>query len=393
MIEKRRSFIINVIYFGIITLIGVYALKFSFKYLVPFIFGFFIAFILKPVVERLVKVFGERKFVSLFVILIFYIIVGISIVWIILKIITGVGTLSVTVPEFYTHTVHPMMISFLEWFEAFIMTLDPGIAKQISPMLDALVNNITSFLPVFVAGFASKLTSALTSVPSLLISVLIAIISSFFFATDYRNIVGGLLGLVPTRQRQLILDIKDGVVIVLAKYLKAYGVLMSVTFVELSIAFLLLGVSNPIGLAALTASVDILPVLGTGSVMIPWSIIEMTVGNRQLGFSLAIVYVIITVVRNVLEPKVVGKQIGLHPLLTLVCIYVGLKLFGFLGLLGVPITATLLKTLYEEGKLNFREPDDDHDDSSHHDDVEPVVLNDDLDIEAQDLGFDPGMND
>lgn len=358
MIEKRKSFIINVVYFGIIVFIGFVALKFSFKYLTPFIFGFLIAFILKPVVERLVKVFGDRKYVSLIVILLFYSVVGMALLWIVLKSVNTIGSLAVTVPEFYTQTVHPMVVSFLAWVEEIIETLDPSLSEQITPLLDGLIKNITSFLPSFVASFASKLTSTLTSVPSMLISVLIAIISSFFFATDYRNIVNGILNLVPRRQRQLILDIKDGVLIVLIKYLRAYGILMSVTFVELSVAFLVLGVSNPFGLAALTASVDILPVLGTGSVMIPWAIIELTVGNQQLGLGLALVYIAITIVRNVLEPRVVGKQIGLHPVLTLVCIYVGLRLFGFIGLLGLPITATLIKTLYEEGKLNFKDMDD-----------------------------------
>lgn len=358
MIEKRRSFIINVIYFGIIALIGVYAIKFSFGYLMPFIFGFLIAFILKPVVERLIKIFGDRKYVSLGVILLFYILVGMALVWLLFKIVGVVGTLSVAIPEFYSTTAHPMIVSFLAWFEGIIETLDPVIADQITPMLDVVVKNITAFLPGFATSVAAKLTLVLTSVPSLLISILIAIISSFFFATDYNNIVRGLLGMIPKRQRQLILDIKDGVSAVLLKYLRAYAILMSVTFVELSLAFLVLGVGNPFGLAALIASVDILPILGTGSVMIPWAVIEMAVGNRELGIALAIVYLVITVIRNVLEPKVVGKQIGLHPLLTLVCIYVGLKFFGFIGLLGLPIAATLIKTLYEEGKLNFNNNDD-----------------------------------
>lgn len=353
MIEKRRNFIINIVYFGIITLLAVYALKFSFKYLTPFIFGFMIAFTLKPVVTKLVKVFGDQKYLLLIVVVLFYTLVGFLLVWGVLKGVGMVGSLAETIPVFYSSTIHPMVLSFLQWFEAVVERLDPAISEQISPMIDIAVENITSFLPGFVTGVASRLTAFLTSVPSLLISILIAIISSFFFATDYQNIVSGMLNLIPQPQRNLLLDVKDGLVSVLSKYLRAYAILMTLTFVELSFAFLVLGVSNPFGLAFIIACVDILPILGTGSVMIPWAIIEITVGNRELGFALAVVYVIITIIRNVLEPRVVGKQIGLHPLLTLVCIFVGLKLFGFIGLLGLPITATLVKSLYEEGKLSF----------------------------------------
>lgn len=353
MIEKRRSFIINVVYFGIMALFAVYALKFSLKYLSPFIFGFLIAFTLKPVVTRLVKVFGDRKYISLIVVLLFYSTVGFLLVWLMFKGVTFIGSLSETIPELYTTTIHPMVISFLQWFESMVENLDPAISDQILPMVDVAIDNVTSFLPGFVTGIAGKLTVFLTSVPSMLISILIAIISSIFFATDYRNIVNGLLSLIPAKQQRLLIDIKDGVASVLGKYLRAYAILMSITFVELSLAFLLMGVSNPFGLAFLIACVDILPVLGTGSVMIPWAIIELTVGNNRLGILLAIVYIIITVIRNILEPRVVGKQIGLHPLLTLVCIYVGLKLFGFIGLLGLPIAATLIKSLHEEGKINL----------------------------------------
>lgn len=354
MVEKRRSFIINFVYLGIMALLTVFALKFSLKYLSPFIFGFLIAFTLKPVVTRLVNIFGERKYISLIVVLLFYSAVGFFLFWLMFKGVTFIGSLSETIPELYANRIHPMVISFLQWFEAMVENLDPAISDQILPMVDVAIDNVTSFLPGFVTGIAGKLTTYLTSVPSMLISILIAIISSIFFATDYRNIVNGLLSLIPKKQQTLLMDVKDGIVSVLSKYLRAYAILMSITFIELSIAFLIMGVSNPFGLAILIASVDILPVLGTGSVMIPWAIIELTVGNSQLGIMLAVVYVLITIVRNILEPRVVGKQIGLHPLLTLVCIYVGLKLFGFIGLLGLPIAATLIKSLHEEGKISFK---------------------------------------
>lgn len=353
MVEKRKDFIINTVYFAIIALIGVYAFKFAFSYLTPFIFGFLIAFVLKPVVVKLNTIFGEKKVLSIIVTVLFYIVVGSLLVWLFLKGVNAIAAFAESFPAFYSSTIHPVVISFLEWLEGVVESLDPAISDQIMPIVDSAIASVTAFLPRFATTMASKITQLVTSVPSLLISVLIAIISSFFFSSDYRTIVNGLLIVLPAKAQRLVVDIKDGVLSVLVKYLRAYAILMSVTFVELSIVFLLLGMSNPFGLAFMIAIVDILPVLGTGSVMIPWAIIEITVGNRELGFILAIVYVVITVIRNILEPKVVGKQIGLHPLLTLVCIYVGLKLFGFIGLLGLPITATLLKTLHEEGKINF----------------------------------------
>ena len=108
-----------------------------------------------------------------------------------------------------------------------------------------------------------------------------------------------------------------------------------------------------IHIAALIAVIDIMPVFGTGTVVIPWSIIELVKGNTLFAIGLAILYIIITVVHNILEPKLVGKQIGLHPLIMLICMYVGVKVFGFIGLFILPIIAAIMKYLYDNDKIHF----------------------------------------
>jgi predicted PurR-regulated permease PerM len=112
-------------------------------------------------------------------------------------------------------------------------------------------------------------------------------------------------------------------------------------------------VDGAITVAAMIAVIDILPVLGTGGIVVPWIIIELIKGNMPFAFGLATLYLIITVVRNILEPKLVGKQIGLHPLVMLMCMYVGLKLFGFIGLFVLPVAVVIVKHLYDNDKIHF----------------------------------------
>ena len=90
---------------------------------------------------------------------------------------------------------------------------------------------------------------------------------------------------------------------------------------------------------------DILPILGTGGSLIPWAIIVAILGNPALAFGLLFLYVFILVVRNIIEPRIVGKQIGLHPLVTLVGMFIGLRLFGVIGLFGIPIALSILVNL------------------------------------------------
>ena len=98
---------------------------------------------------------------------------------------------------------------------------------------------------------------------------------------------------------------------------------------------------------------DILPVLGTGGIMIPWSIISLITGDIKMGILLAIVYIVVTVIRNIIEPKIVGKQLGLHPLVTLVSMFIGVNIAGIVGLFGAPILLSLLVHLNKKGVVSL----------------------------------------
>jgi predicted PurR-regulated permease PerM len=113
-----------------------------------------------------------------------------------------------------------------------------------------------------------------------------------------------------------------------------------------------LNISNAILIAIITAVFDILPVLGTGGILIPWAIMTLFQGNYQTGIGLLLVYLFVTVVRNILEPKIVGGQLGIHPVVTLMSMFVGVNLLGVIGLFGFPITISLLKHLNDTGTIN-----------------------------------------
>jgi sporulation integral membrane protein YtvI len=151
----------------------------------------------------------------------------------------------------------------------------------------------------------------------------------------------------------MIIKVKDNVIGTLGKFIKAYTTLIIITFLELSLGFFILKVPNPFLAAAVVAFVDILPILGTGAVLLPWTIICFIFGNNAMGIGILILYIIITIVRQTLEPRVVGQQIGLHPVVTLICIFVGAQLLGVVGIFLLPVTATILKKLNDEGTIHL----------------------------------------
>ena len=128
---------------------------------------------------------------------------------------------------------------------------------------------------------------------------------------------------------------------------------MVITFAILSLGLGIMGIDSFIFVAAIIAVVDLLPVLGTGTVLIPWAIIEMVVNQRiLLAVGIILLYIVITITRNFLEPKIVGEQMGLHPLITLISLFCGLRLFGIIGMFGLPISLMIITKLHKEGIIN-----------------------------------------
>lgn len=126
---------------------------------------------------------------------------------------------------------------------------------------------------------------------------------------------------------------------------------MTITFAELSLGLTVIGVKNYILIAFLISAFDILPVLGTGGIMIPWMAAAAPTGKYSLSLGLLIVYLIITVVRNIIEPQIVGSQIRLHPAVTLASMFAGVQQLGVVGLFGFPIGLSLIRHLNDNGTI------------------------------------------
>jgi sporulation integral membrane protein YtvI len=183
--------------------------------------------------------------------------------------------------------------------------------------------------------------------PNALFTTAVVIIATYYFAIDRVKINSFFLSLFPEKFRPVLKNTRDVLANTVGKYLRAYGLLFFITFGELLLAFIILGIDYSFILALVIALVDFLPVLGTGTVLIPWGIILIVMGNYGLGIGILVTYVIITVVRQVVEPKIVGKFIGLPPIAALASMYIGLNLMGLLGLFLFPLGAIVLMRVLE----------------------------------------------
>lgn len=118
---------------------------------------------------------------------------------------------------------------------------------------------------------------------------------------------------------------------------------------------LILRIPYAVFVALAIAVFDILPVLGTGGILLPWAVVLIIIGNVPLAIGIFVLYVVVTAIRNTIEPKIVGRQIGLHPLATLIAMFIGLKFFGIIGVFVFPVTLAILANMEKNGMFYRKE--------------------------------------
>jgi sporulation integral membrane protein YtvI len=240
---------------------------------------------------------------------------------------------------------------------AFIHQLPPPFADRLNDFNIDLGSTIQAFLGS-VSSMGINLVSNITGhVPSFFIAFVFTIMLSFFISVQYDKVTLFIKDQLPQKAKKIISDLKRIVNDIILRYIKAMVKLMFITFVELAIGLLLIQRSaTAIPIAAGIAIFDALPFFGTGAIMIPWVIVELIQGNFTAALGLGILYAIVTVIRNIIEPHIVGKKLGLNPIVSIVSIYLGFKIMGVLGMIFMPIIVQIIIELHNMGAIKiFRE--------------------------------------
>lgn len=357
-IEKRRNFIVNTFYFSIIAVLFYLFLKYAFGLFFPFMIGMFIAMLLqRPLafISKRTKI--PHQIVGATLTILTFLLIG--------AIFTTLG--AGIISQF--NDLFSYIGGILEDFPAFMNRLQSKLNGMLSLLPDnvnASANKaiasalegvkdleISDFDLTMLFGPLGGIWNAAKSIPNMFITLLITIITTLFMTMDYRMIVTFIRNQLSDKHKALLTDTKKIFFNTVWKMLRAYIVIMMITCVELFIGLTILKIDYALVLALIICVVDVLPVLGTGTVIIPWAIYEFIMGNSGLALGLVIMYIIITVIRNFLEPKIVGQSVGLHPIVTLTSMFAGLKLFGFFGMLMIPIIIIVIKALNDNGKIHL----------------------------------------
>jgi len=327
-------------------------------YGIPLLYPFLIALLIALLINRPVNFMTARlripRWLSVTIsLLLLILLVSGAITLIVTQIVVEINELSRLIPGFVNELAQYLQITisrdFLTgWYEQvqwIYSQLDPEYKERVDNTLQSGISSLTATGQDLVVSFLTALKNFFLSLPNMATVAVISVIGSFFIAKDYpiwkirfRRI---LPRFVNTRLDQILADLRSA----LFGFVKAQLTLISLTAALVIIGLLILDVNYAITIGLITGLVDLLPYLGTGTIFVPWIIYQFFKGNYSLVIGLSVLYGIVLIFRQIIEPKVVGENVGLDPLLTLVSLFVGLQLFGFLGLIIGPVSLVLINAL------------------------------------------------
>jgi sporulation integral membrane protein YtvI len=299
--------------------------------LLPFVLAMVVAVLIDPAVNWLTKrIKLPRGLAVLTVLLACFAAFSGVLVLIISKLISELHRLSGNIPDF--KGIFTRIFQEAEYLY-YNIHLKPEVMDQIEQAITSVAGTTTDL----VTSAINATYNILTALPNALIILIIFIIATFFFSRDKARLERFFLGLVPNRWRDRVEHVYLDLTKALVGYIGAILTLVSITAVITITGLSILGVEYAVTMGLLTGFVDILPVLGPGMVFVPWIIVNLVLGNLKLSISLLVLYIIIVVQRQILEPKLVAETINVHPLATLSAIFIGLQLLGAWGVVLGPV--------------------------------------------------------
>ena len=331
----------------ILTIIGIYI---SFKFMIfymPFLIAFIISLIIEPAIKCLMNKMNLTRRISSIIIfiIVFGLIVGL-LTWGIITLITETTELLQTI-NYYFDTAYKQIQSLINNFKFDSIK----IPKEMMTIIQNSTGEIFDYLSNWAKNFLTSVINIVTSIPTIAIYFVITILSLYFICTDKIYILDQMEHHVPKKwSKKMLIHIKE-ISSVLGSYLKAQAILILISFIISVIGLYIykfagLNIEFPLLIALGIGFVDALPILGSGSVMVPWGIGLALNGDIKLSVAIIALWIVMSVVRQFLEPRIISKQIGIHPIFTLIAMYTGFKVWGIIGLIIGPIILIILKNIF-----------------------------------------------
>lgn len=340
----------------LIIIIGYMVITFTLPLLYPFVIGLLIAMLIEPLVSWLVRRVRIPRFLAVTIVLLLLLSLLFSLlIFIIAEIVIELTRLAEFLPGFLNKTGQNIFDLFTKENSDFKRLMDtvqnyleknPQHEQRISASIEENIGILANKGTELISEILGAIGAFLSNLPYYVTVLVFITLAAFFISLDWPRLRNKALPWIPNHIQKTVGTVVRDLKKALFGFIRAQLTLISITAVIMLIGLLILKVPYAFTLALIIGAIDLLPYLGVGAVFVPWIIYLFLIGNLRLAIGLAIIYGIILVVRQALEPKLVASNVGIDPLVTLIALFVGLKLFGILGLILGPVTVVLLFALH-----------------------------------------------
>lgn len=329
-----------------------------FPYCWPFVIALLFSMLMEPVARLLRKVFkrfkAARSIATLLCMLLLYGLITVLFFIVADKLLReGIGLVR-ALPDMARTVVNQLTVWFNELYEDYAHLLPEDFMQRISNLFSSLVSRIATWAANLTGAAASLTISTVSSLPMLILSILFTIMATFYFSYDKDRISGFFTNLFPDRVVSDFKLIRSGVFTALFGQIRAQIFISFVLMLIIIAGLIILGKPYALLLGVIIGVADVLPVIGAGLFLNTWAIGALIVSDYYTAIGLFIIYLVTITVRQIIEPRIVGKQLGLYPLVTMTSMFAGYKIMGTLGLIAGPLVANICKVTLDAdaGKLD-----------------------------------------
>jgi len=330
--------------------IGLNVLSFILLGFLPFILALVIAILIDPLVNWLESRKIKRGFAVLISLFLLTIVISLILVVVISRLVIELSDLYQQIP-FYTQSIYSFVLDYIEIIRNFLSSnpipaeAEKAISNSMNTVIDQTANIISKVI--------NFLFNLITGLPGLFTILIISTLATFFISRDKVRLIELFYKVIPERYVQSTNKLFNHLGSVLVGFFRAELILISITAVLTTIGLYILGVKYAFTVGIVVGLLDLLPIIGPGALYLPWAIIVLFSGNIRLGIALLILYGIVSVVRQGVEPKILSQNIGLNPLAVLVALYLGLHFFGVAGIFIGPILFILVKGIINSMRTDY----------------------------------------
>lgn len=239
-----------------------------------------------------------------------------------------------------------------EFVEEPLSHLPETVYLRLSGLGDSFIAWLSDVVPGMLTAAAGNAGSFAMSLPTWMVSVVICVMATYFISADYPGLRSRAVKCVPREFRGFFAHVKRVAQEAFGGYVKAEFILSVWVTLVLLVGFWITGEPYALLLAVCLGVLDFIPIIGSGTVMVPWAVIDVALGNIGHAVGLMVIWGIIVLLRRLAEPKIVGSHTGLSPIASLISIYVGMRLGGVVGMILGPVICLIVWNIARAGFLD-----------------------------------------